>query len=378
MRLISINYKEHSGQPQEWILNGLELNAKNLLVGKNASGKSRTLNVINALARYLTGQQAVGVSSDYDCIFDHNNQRYQYILHIKNQEVISEKILIDEKVFLDRGAGGAGTIFAEKIEEGMNIDFQVPTSVLAAVARRDAIQHSFIEPLYTWASMLRYYPFNTTLGKEGFIILDQNAPKVDDRDFNAVVGIFREGVKQFNEAFTTALKNDLEAVDYHVEEVNIGVPVSVLFHGSIEPLGLYVKEKDLPGITDQFSMSTGMFRVLSLLIQTNYLQLNRTATTVIVDDIGEGLDFDRSCKLINLLRNKADNSQLQIILSTNDKFIMNNVPLSEWSILQRSGNIVEVKNYRNSKERFDEFRFTGLSNFSFLEYDYLNDQSENE
>jgi hypothetical protein len=57
---------------------------------------------------------------------------------------------------------------------------------------------------------------------------------------------------------------------------------------------------------------------------------------------------------------------------------MNNVPLSEWSILQRSGNIVEVKNYRNSKERFDEFRFTGLSNFSFLEYDYLNDQSENE
>ena len=374
MRLVSMNYSQHKGQPQEWSLNGLTLDAKNLLIGKNASGKSRTLSVINSLAKNLLGITQPTFSGSYDCDFQHENKVYKYILNFEDQEVILEKIFVDNKLLLDRGPGGIGRIYAEKI--GDDIDFQVPTNRLAAVARRDAIQHGFIEPLYTWASTLRYYPFGTRLGQDGFIIIVPNGPKVDDRDHNAVVAIFREGVKEFGESFTNSIIKNLETIDYHVEEVNIGSQISILFSGSpSEPVGLYVKENDLPGITDQYSMSQGMFRVLSLLIQVNYFELKNTATTILIDDIGEGLDFDRSCRLIELLRCKADNSKLQIILSTNDKFIMNSVPLNEWSILQRTGNHVEVRNYQNSKERFDEFKFTGLSNFSFLEFDYLNDQS---
>ena len=54
-------------------------------------------------------------------------------------------------------------------------------------------------------------------------------------------------------------------------------------------------------------------------------------------------------------------------MSTNDKFVMNHVPLDEWTVLHRSGSVVHVRNHENSQAAFDDFKFTGLSNFSFFE-----------
>ena len=141
-------------------------------------------------------------------------------------------------------------------------------------------------------------------------------------------------------------------------------------------VGLNVQETALPGVTDQFSMSQGMFRVLSLLIHMNYCQLSNTGSTVLIDDIGEGLDFDRSCRLIELLREKALGSAIQLVMSTNDRFVMNQVPLDEWSVLQRDGGTVHVRNAGNSRDIFNSFKFTGLSNFSFLEMDFINTGAE--
>lgn len=59
-------------------------------------------------------------------------------------------------------------------------------------------------------------------------------------------------------------------------------------------------------------------------------------------------------------------------MATNSKFVMNRVPLEEWSVLQRRGSQVKVLNHHNSAALFDEFRFTGLSNFSFFEMDFAN------
>ena len=50
-------------------------------------------------------------------------------------------------------------------------------------------------------------------------------------------------------------------------------------------------------------------------------------------------------------------------MSTNDQFVMNHVPLDEWSVLQRTGNHVEVRNIHNSKAVFENFKFVGMSNF---------------
>ena len=44
--------------------------------------------------------------------------------------------------------------------------------------------------------------------------------------------------------------------------------------------------------------------------------------------------------------------------------------------MQRTGGKVEVRNYSNSRDQFDSFKFTGLNNFDFLRYDYINEQTE--
>jgi hypothetical protein len=53
----------------------------------------------------------------------------------------------------------------------------------------------------------------------------------------------------------------------------------------------------------------------------------KTPATILIDDIGEGLDFDRSSRLIKLLIEIAEkNENIRLIMSTNDRFVMNAVP----------------------------------------------------
>jgi len=68
---------------------------------------------------------------------------------------------------------------------------------------------------------------------------------------------------------------------------------------------------------------------------------------------------------------KAMENNIQLIMSTNDRFVMNNVPLKYWSVIVRKGNIVRIYNYRNSREVFEDFELTGLSNFDFYSSNYL-------
>ncbi len=113
-------------------------------------------------------------------------------------------------------------------------------------------------------------------------------------------------------------------------------------------------------------ISQGMFRALSLIIQINYFSFLNKPSCIVIDDIGEGLDFERATKLIQLLIQKSEKSDVQLIMSTNDRFVMNNVPLKYLSIIQRVSKGSKIYNYQNSKKIFDEFEFTGLNNFDFF------------
>ncbi|NJO94621.1 MAG: ATP-binding protein [Hydrococcus sp. RM1_1_31] len=133
-----------------------------------------------------------------------------------------------------------------------------------------------------------------------------------------------------------------------------------------KPEYLYVKEHDLAEMTEQIYMSQGMFRALSLIIQINYLLLAGKPSCILIDDIGEGLDFERSSALIQLLIRKAETGIVQLIMTTNDRFIMNGVPLDYWSVIERKPGLAKLHNTSNSKQIFEDFKFTGLNNFDFF------------
>jgi energy-coupling factor transporter ATP-binding protein EcfA2 len=379
MKLVSLEYSENVGRDQEWVLKKLTLGDKNLIVGRNSTGKTRTLHVLASLARALSSPQNVITSSGkYFCEWvDANGKSYIYEYLVESATVLLEKLTIDGTVYLERQPGGVGTIFYEKVNGGANLPFQTPVNEFAISKKRDAVQHSFIEPLHQWASEVRHYFFGSSFGKEHMAVFAPNMPPVDERDSNQIVGLFRNAIRDFGSEYVNAIVEDMQFLGFDIETVELGFPVSVMPEYVPPGLnGIRVKERGVRGYVDQITMSQGMYRVLALLININYLLLNKTSTCVIIDDVGEGLDFERSCRLITLLRNKADESNIQVIMSTNDRFVMNEVPLSEWTVLHRRGYEVFVSNYSNSKDKFDEFRFTGLSNFSFFEMDYLADSGD--
>jgi hypothetical protein len=381
MRLKSIKFCEFGATDQGWFLDNLLLGHSNLLVGKNATGKTRTLNVISNLARFLANERKAGLSSDYDVLFEHDGQELRYVLKIEDDKVEAERFWVDGLLRLDRGDQGAGEIFAEQIDNGKMVRFQTPQNELAAVARQDAIQHTFLKPLSDWGKSLRHFYFGSSLGKDNYVIfVETGGMYFNEKDVDAAVIFFHKSIKDYGEPFKQQLIEDMGRLGYPLENIELQPPLSVRLKDSPpgEPRCLTVKEVGLKGFTDQYSMSQGMFRALAILIHLAYSQFAKKATCILIDDIGEGLDFDRSCRLIELLRERARETGSQLVLSTNDRFVMNNVPLEEWSVLQRRGSHVCALNAENSRALFEDFKFTGLSNFSFLEMDFAAEPSKEE
>ena len=380
IRLISIKYAERLGQPKEWSMD-LPLAQINLLVGKNATGKSRSLNVIAGLSKLLTATPKLMVNqASYEAQFDDDGVMLRYLVDIEGGLVIKEQYFIGEKRVLFRDFSVNGMV--GEIEMHLTgqrpemVRFSPPRNELAVVVRRDSIQHPYLERLHEWAQATRHYTFGTQLGKDVLAIITKDGPEADDRDINQVIGIFRKGVKEFKDDFIEAVKQDMVKLQYAIDSIELVSPENIKLQqaGILTELScIGVKEEGLDRVIDQTEMSQGMFRALSVLIQVNYSQMSHRASCILIDDIGEGLDFERSTLLIDVLRKKAADSAFQLIMTTNDRFVMNNVPLKEWLVLQRQGGNVRVRNYGNSKKLFDDFKFTGLSNFSFLEMDFLND-----
>jgi energy-coupling factor transporter ATP-binding protein EcfA2 len=379
MQLKRLSFSQFTGQNKEWCLENLSLAKVNLLVGKNASGKTRSLAVVNSLANMLSGDSYSIISNgSYKAEFgDESDEITYYEIDIKDGRVANEKLTVPDKgEVLSRHVGGVGKIFLA--EKGGFLDFQTPDTQLAAVARRDSIQHPFFEPLNKWGDSLRYYLFGSPLGKHSYGFVPKEDVKAgvwNDKDMNHVLGTFMKGTADYKEKFKEAIIKDMRKIDYKLEDISVrpyssvGFPITPYNLPSSTTEELYVlsvKEASLTGWTEQVEMSQGMFRALSIIIQVNYSEMASRSNTILIDDIGEGLDFERSCDLIELLMEKVEVSKTQLTMSTNDRFVMNYVPLEAWSVLQREGQKCRILNYRNSKEIFDDFQYTGLSNFDFF------------
>ena len=96
-----------------------------------------------------------------------------------------------------------------------------------------------------------------------------------------------------------SIKNNTKVIDQIVYDFRyIGYDISKIdvkesnLPGFPHPINItYVKENDMKCETDQLKMSQGMYRALSLIVIINYLLSLEKPCTVIVDDVGEGLDF---------------------------------------------------------------------------------------
>jgi energy-coupling factor transporter ATP-binding protein EcfA2 len=282
LKLIRLNYSERS-QGEEWRVEELTFGKFNLVVGRNATGKSRLLRGIARVAAELSGEIHPVPSKSH------------FTLELEGDSV---------------------------------------------GARAE------------WAKAMQYFPFS---GHMDF------RREVTSR--LSVEETFCLGMEKFGKKFCHQVVGSMEQVGYSVADVlEVERKQGTRGLAMIEPR--YQKQ------TAYRHLSQAQQRTLTLLIYLTFLEMEKRPVTVLVDDFAEGLDFERAKRLGKLVLEWNKTSILQLILATNDRYVMNVVPIEHWTVLVEDGTTTRVFNYQNSKQKFDDFKFTGLNNFDFFSMDF--------
>lgn len=365
MKIQSIQYSQiHYGR--KWSVSKIDLDSINLIVGKNASGKSSTIRVLRTLADLISGETTTDNilynSAEYEVSFNENEDIFTYRLEYNKGVVVKELLRKKQTILIDR-KGNSGQIFYHQLNQ--MLDFETESGSLA-ISRKDIAQHPYLVGIQNWGKNLNHYVFSTAMGQNVPLSENENANKrISLKNSKFVADMFSYG--NDNKEYIKNVISDINTIDYNIENISI----NKLHHPVLPAKVIAVRENGLEGYTDQTEMSFGMFRALSLIIQLEYSIANNLSSCILIDDIGEGLDFNRSSKLIKLLIEKAKKFNIQLIMTTNDRFVMNAVDIKYWQIINRENGISVFYNIQNSKEAFDDFKFIGLSNYEFFASDYF-------
>lgn len=374
MYLNSFTFRENAGQDIEWLIDHVSLGEITLVVGKNSSGKTRTLNAISDLVRMLMGKGTLATGPvSYEMQFNSRERSMKYELEYDVETVKMERLYVKDELVLERGEGGKGRIKYESTPEPIFLNFEIPHDQLACYAKRDRLQHPFIEKIHGWAVSLRRFDFSSDLGKTRYALKSSfDAKEIEWTDTgNSLVPFISVAEQEYPKQFREMVLNDMHQIGYDLKDFGI-IHFSDRFSGSgPDRYAVYTTERGLEKQVLQRDMSQGMFRAFSVLVQVDYYILSGRKGFVIIDDIGEGLDFSRAKQLVQVLIAKAGEADLQLIMSTNDSFIMNAVDIEHWAVIMREGHKISLYNYENSKEIFEEFKFTGLNNFDFYASEFF-------
>jgi hypothetical protein len=291
---------------------------------------------------------------NFDFTFIREDEKLlSYIINRDKNSIITEKLLIDQELVLDRSKG------ITKLYSFSKKDFETitpPDNKLVLHIRRDKEEYPYLEDIALWAERTHFFKFGQ-IHTNSFLDGDVTGEKLTTvEDIPALM-------KELDESSKYEIIEEFNMLGYDLEELytkqESGKDV------------LYIREKGLKYGLRQNHLSQGMFRALALIVFIHYLNEKVKVKTIIVDDLGEGLDYERATKLGELIFKKLEKTNIQFIASSNDNFLMDVVDIKYWSILKRSDNTVNVYNYHNSKEKFDNFKFSGLSNFDLFSSDYL-------
>ncbi len=387
MYLKSIDFYHKPSSGNGWAIKDCEFNAINLISGKNASGKTRLLNAINSVANLLSRDQVKlkdNIAVQWTIKLQNKADEVSYKFSSENNCITKEELRINEEIYLTRGPEGEGRIKYKEL--GREIDFEVEKNKIIATSKRDKKQHPFLELLFDWSEHVFLYKFGGLLGRDTlFSIKESNKLNIGkneleklNKDDDGVVPKFELGMTKFGKRFKMQIVRDFNSIGYFIDDIYLAPYHQFLDKetGSV-PNILYIAEHGCSDEISQAEISQGMFRVLSLIIQLAYLEFNSTSySTVLIDDIGEGLDFDRSANLIKFLVSKAENlkDKIQLVMTTNDRFVMNSVSLDYWTVIDKSEGGIELYSEKSNHDLFEDFKYIGLNNFDFFSGQYYKRQ----
>ena len=345
MVLSEFTYRNASG----WALEDLLLNRQNLVVGLNAVGKSRTVAAIGRVASYIRGE--MDDTEDFSCsLVLENGNRLEYSFEVVDGKIQAEILKKDNTSLIQR------ELYSAKMYDDT---VSPPESKLLIQIRRDTKLYPEIEEIIQWAEHTSLFVFSNITASQNslspFVISDE--PKITVM-YGKISGDQQEQLKKY-----------MCDLGYKINKIDVA---------ELPSKTLLVYEDGVKFPLLPFDLSNGMFRVFCVLLYMIYCSTLADARCLVIDDMGEGLDYMRSTKLGKIMFDYCDKNHIQLIATSNDSFLMDAVNLHYWNILQRNGNRVHGVNCTNSPLLFEKFQRTGLSNFDILSSNFIVNNTINE
>lgn len=355
MILQRLEYIQHKGEPEQWEVRDLVFDPRiNLIVGQNATGKTRVMNVLKNLAAQIAGKIPRLSSGEWTLTFEtRTKESFQMHCEVVDGEVLQEVIELGQEEVLSRQREMGRITSRDPLETK---EYEPPREKLTVHVRRDKKEYPYLEELFHWADSYHGFMFGSRRPSE--FLVGAGVESAPLKSLESVPHLLRAALRDGVQPET--IVSDMRKVGYRLKDV------AVKELKPIDVLSVALREEDLHCEVTQNEISAGMFRALSAVVIVNLLLQQNKPCTLAIDDIGEGLDFERSMNLMKLLLKKTKMSDIQLMLTSNDRHLLNAVDVQSWNILEREGGKVQAFNYANSKEAFDDFAMTGLSNFDFL------------
>jgi energy-coupling factor transporter ATP-binding protein EcfA2 len=371
MTLKAIKYSETNSNAHKWSTNYFTLNNLSLVTGKNAEGKTKILKFIYEISNLLSGEAPIPeIYGQYELTLSNHQQKIQYSIKFGNKQIIQEKIELDNKTVLIRNLDLAEITdcIDKKSKEKINLDHKT----ISTMDQKISDLLPILRDIRNWGKSVTYYNFNGEASKrinyDDLVNKNELSP-IDIYDNNEkTVKMFQAGQKKFGVVFLKNIKADMKKIGYHLDQIST-INIKELFKDVDTKINVeifFVKEKDIIKPIYEYELSQGMLKSLCLIIELNYFQLEQKSNIILLDDLGQGLDFERTSKLLDIILKITDKHFLQIIITTNERYIMNAIDLKNWLLIKRTKSKCHILNYDNSKSIFDDFIDTGLSNFDFF------------
>jgi hypothetical protein len=380
VHITKFQYLDFPEATSSWGTSEFQLKQQNIIVGTNTSGKSRTLRAIHNLARFIKQEQFF--IGSFRAVFSSEQGLFEYQLITAPAGVTFEKLTLRVKqepiLLLQREADGSGRIAKFSEQKAAPENFRIPKNTLAINQKRDIDAFPYLELFHGWANSVFYFPFGTQMGQNSFLVSQTPIPP-GITDSTQVVSAFKLGMHIGGPNFPNLVCEQMNDIGYAVTELSSAI-IPFQRQQQLFPLPipialeeLTLSEQNVVSPIPQVELSQGIFRTLSLIIQILTTVATNKQACILIDDLGEGLDFQRSSKLAKCIQRIVGLNQL--IVTSNDQFILNAFPMDKWLLLKREGSHVRGIYKEANPELFQEFEETGLANFDFLTYDFTNPQA---
>ena len=295
-------------------------------------------------------QSAFWVDVSFDASFSFINPNdpgwmMKYSFQVKEGIIEKEVFVVNEKRLIIRNK--AESRYKQEIVDP-------PKDKLIVQVRRDRTLYPEIESLMSWVEGIFFVSCSII---NPFTIINDHPGFINPIPFSELVESL---TKTENKKVLAAAKQ----LGYDIVEME-----SAEYFTNLKLVS--VRERYFRSGFLNVQLSSGMLRVLYLLSFMEYIKHSNRISLLLIDDLGEGLDYSRATHLGQLIFQQCLQDGLQLIASSNDAFLMEIVDISNWQILRRTGGKVSSINQTTHPDLFRKFKMTGLSNFDFFSSDFI-------